>query len=322
MCRSAGSLGGPSLGEVHFARDASHRDAAPRARGVARRAWCCKERGGAARARPQAHAASASGRQAHAPRFRTGVLEAHAVERRHVAQARRRVRAPVARALGAGRRIRGLPRRDLWALAPAGAAACRHSRAWRPAGAASVAGSAPRRAARRRRARHRAKRGWAQLALTFAHCRPAARRAPQLRLPVQGGADWRLGRGQVQPAVALHAQRVLPRVQVDDRRGVCDAQHPGTQRRTRATRRGGSRASAPCAAPRGAAGAPAAASAQKALPAPNWPSRPRARQVDGKTIKAQIWDTAGQERCVAQRRTACRERGAGGRAWGAPQGLL
>ena len=53
-------------------------------------------------------------------------------------------------------------------------------------------------------------------------------RAAQLRLPLQGGAHRRLRRRQVQPAVSLHAQRVLPRVQVHDWRGVRYAQHSGT----------------------------------------------------------------------------------------------
>lgn len=42
-----------------------------------------------------------------------------------------------------------------------------------------------------------------------------------------GCAHRRLGRGQVQHALSLHAQRVLPRVQVNNWRRVCHTQHPG-----------------------------------------------------------------------------------------------
>ena len=35
-----------------------------------------------------------------------------------------------------------------------------------------------------------------------------------VRLPVQGGADRRFGRRQVQPPLPIHPQRVLPRVEV------------------------------------------------------------------------------------------------------------
>jgi hypothetical protein len=52
---------------------------------------------------------------------------------------------------------------------------------------------------------------------------PGGRR---LRLPIQGGAHRGLRRRQVQPALALHAQRVQPRVQVHHRRRVRHPQHP------------------------------------------------------------------------------------------------
>ena len=58
---------------------------------------------------------------------------------------------------------------------------------------------------------------------------PATARPPQLRLPVQGGADRRQRCRQVQPAVALHAQRVLAGVQVDHRRRVRHPQHTGAR---------------------------------------------------------------------------------------------
>jgi len=45
----------------------------------------------------------------------------------------------------------------------------------------------------------------------------------KLRLPLQGRPDRRLRSRQVQPPLALHPQRVLPRVQVDHRRRVRDA---------------------------------------------------------------------------------------------------
>jgi hypothetical protein len=53
---------------------------------------------------------------------------------------------------------------------------------------------------------------------------PGGRR---LRLPLQGGAHWRLRCRQVQPALPLHAQRVQPRVQVHHRRRVRHPLPPG-----------------------------------------------------------------------------------------------
>jgi hypothetical protein len=50
--------------------------------------------------------------------------------------------------------------------------------------------------------------------------------------PLPGGAHWRLWSGQVKHAVPLHAQRVLPRVEVDHWRRVCNAQYPGEPKAT------------------------------------------------------------------------------------------
>lgn len=103
---------------------------------------------------------------------------------------------------------------------------------------------------------------------------------PQLRLPVQGGANWRLGRGEVEPAQPLHAQRILPGVQVHHWRGVRHAQHPGKGgwlwRGSVLRQLAGRHCPAPC---------------------PLLPPRP---QVDGKTIKAQIWDTVRRAACAPQ----------------------
>ena len=67
--------------------------------------------------------------------------------------------------------------------------------------------------------------------------RPAARppREPRPLLPgltplcvffVRSCHHWRLRRRQVEPAEPLHAQRVPPRLEIDDRRRVRDSQHP------------------------------------------------------------------------------------------------
>lgn len=48
----------------------------------------------------------------------------------------------------------------------------------------------------------------------------------RLRLSVQGGVDRGLGRWQVQPLVALHQERVQPRVQIHHRSWIRHPQHP------------------------------------------------------------------------------------------------
>lgn len=47
----------------------------------------------------------------------------------------------------------------------------------------------------------------------------------RLRLPVQGGPDRRLRRGKVESAVPFHPKRIQPGDEIDDRRGVRDAEH-------------------------------------------------------------------------------------------------
>jgi len=114
-------------------------------------------------------------------------------------------------------------------------------------------------------------------------------------------ADRGLGRGQVQHPQPLHAQRVLPRVQVHHRRGVRHAEHPGAplllpreghmhvckQQHVRA-----------CARLNCTLHAHACKPARTPFPP----------QVDGKTIKAQIWDTVGVRRfTVCSTCTGCME---------------
>ena len=112
----------------------------------------------------------------------------------------------------------------------------------------------------------------------------------QLRLPVQGGADWRLRCGQVKLAEPIHTERVLSGVQVDNRCGVCHPQHPSAGP--------GTGLKGPCFRWRCFAALPLCGLSCSANPRPRplTPGDHLLAQVDGKTIKAQIWDTAGQER--------------------------